>query len=123
MVLERVRINSKDAFVRMPADITYLPTVNSPEEERESAIRALLASFDNSVYVVPSSRYLTYEEPLSAENLKLTANTFKNWLHSQSLSRNGYEVFTRIKQLFNEAPFKYGDISFLQEPGLFGTCQ
>jgi len=119
MLLDRVRINGKDAFIRLVAGgVNYLPSLGGSPQAKENVIRALLDSFNNCVYVVPSSRYLATEAPSDDKSLLLAAPNFKNWLHNLSLSKEGYDTFTMIRRGFNEPPFVYGELSFLRDPEL-----
>lgn len=115
IVLEQMTINHKDAFRRVGENEEYLPSSAASDEKREGLIRALLDYFTDSVYVIPSSRYIVEEELVAGAGTSLESGRFKNWLHQQSLSRSGFQTFDTVRCWFNDPPFSYGDISFMQE--------
>jgi AAA15 family ATPase/GTPase len=41
----------------------------------------------------------------------MTPNTFKHWLFNLSLDRSKYHLYKQIKDIFNEEPFKFGELS------------
>jgi energy-coupling factor transporter ATP-binding protein EcfA2 len=118
MVLESVRLNNKFVFDRQGENVEWLPWIDpSVDSKRKQYLgEALLNSFTDSVYVVPANRYLSTEED-QGNIPSLESSSFKNWLHQQSLSREGFTTYETVRQQLKEPPFKYGDISFIRDSG------
>jgi predicted ATP-dependent endonuclease of OLD family len=115
MDTELIEINRRTALRRSAGVTEFLPTSKAPADQRESFVRSLLDTLNDSVYVIPSSRYLARETSDKEVPRSLDSSRFKSWLHSQSLSRDGFAVFDTVRRWFNTPPFNYGEITFMQE--------
>ncbi len=96
----------------------FFPTVSeTSSEEKLRQFDQLMGLLANSFALMPADRYLTGEHLPSEESVQvpLTAKTFKQWLFSLSLSREGHSVFEAIRSIITSAPFPLGEISFCQE--------
>lgn len=118
IVLDTVHLNNKFVFNRKGENVEWLPWLSASVEStrKQSLGESILNSFTDSVRVIPANRYLSAEEG-EGSSPSLKSSSFKNWLHRQSLSREGFEIFKAVKQQLNGKPFSYGDISFLKDGG------
>ena len=114
--LNEVRINDRLAMRWKVGGTEWLPEHKANTDTKQRVVENILDAFTDQVRVVPASRFLS-EEVLSQKDAALRSESYKNWLHSMSLSRDGYETFKRIKEWCVSGPFELGDISFLQESG------
>ncbi len=117
MQLREVEINGQIAMRHRSGGTDWLPETEGEIEAKQRLIESMLDSLSDQVRVVPASRYLS-EEAHSANGNALRSRSFKNWLHSMSLSRDGYETFKRIREWFASKPFGLGEISFVVENDL-----
>lgn len=115
MDMELVTINNKIALRRSAQSTEFVPTSKAPADRRETFVRSLLDTLNDSVYVIPSSRYLSREMLTERAAPTLHSSEFKNWLHGQSLARSGFGVFDNVRKWFNAPPFDYGELTFMRE--------
>lgn len=116
MVLDTVQLNNKSVFSRKGENLEWVPFVDASVESsrRQRLGEDILNYFTDSVFVIPANRYLTNEE--KQDNVpSLKSSSYKSWLHYQSLSREGFEIFKGVQQQLGSKPFSYGDISFVRD--------
>jgi AAA ATPase domain len=114
MVLVRFLLNKKPAAIRDGENIEWFPKLKTDEATKHRLGETLLDKLSDSVAVIPASRYLT-SETIRDDPPHLNSLHFKNWLHSQSLSRDGFSTFQTVREWFNEGPLGLGEISFLRD--------
>ena len=114
MALTEIDINSKPAMRKMKGSAEWLPDHKAPTDVKQRVVENVLDSFTDQVRVIPASRFLS-EEAYSTDEAILCPESCKNWLHAMSLSRNGYEIFKRVKAWFASEQVGVGEISFALE--------
>lgn len=117
MTLNEVEINSQLAMVHSAGRTEWLPAREEAADEKQRFVESILDALTDQVRIVPASRYLT-EETFSSEQQSLRSRNYKSWLHSMSLSREGYETFKKVRHWFASKPFGLGEISFVLENAL-----
>lgn len=115
MALDTVQLNNKFVFSRDGENVEWLPwidpKIDPPRKQRLG--EEILNTFTDSVYVIPANRYLTTNED-RGHTPSLKSSSYKSWLHHQSLSREGFEIFKQVQTQLSGGPFKYGEISFVE---------
>ena len=115
IALDTVQLDRKFVFSRDGENVEWLPWIDPKiEPSRKQRLgEEILNTFTDSVYVIPANRYLTMNED-RGNTPSLKSSSYKSWLHHQSLSREGFEIFKQVQMQLREGPFKYGEISFLE---------
>ena len=116
MHLSEVSINNKPLFNRKGENLEWLSSLPASIDSatKQSLGEAILNQFTGLVFVVPANRYLSTETEQQNREV-LASSNFKNWLHWQSLSRAGFNVFKSVQKQLGGKPFNYGDISFVAD--------
>ena len=114
--LSNVLFNNIPAMQKNGDNVEWLPESSQDPAVKQQIVEGVLDTFNDQVYVVPASRFLV-EEIGSDSQVALKSTNFKNWLHNLSLSKDGYEQYKRIIELFAKRPLNIGEISFLKNNG------
>ncbi len=116
IVLDTAHLNNKPIFNRRGENVDWFPSLDASVEatRKRGLVEAILDTFTDSVYVVPANRYLMTNE-IETDASVLSSNGYKNWLHRQSLSRDGFEIFKAVRKQLSNEPFGYGEISFIND--------
>lgn len=117
ITLNEVEVNGQVAMEHKAGRTEWLPKRTEAADAKQRFVESMLDALTDQVRIVPASRFLA-EETFSSKQLALRSQDYKNWLHSMSLSRNGYETFKKIRHWFASKPFGLGEISFVVENDL-----
>lgn len=116
--LSQVKINGILVFKEDKSDITYFPTLDknkSRQGELRNTFTNLINPLNDCVRIINSERGIS-EAAFNTDNVeKIDSKTFKNFLYNLYLNRATHDLFEKINKLFNDEPFKFGEISFSKE--------
>ena len=114
MKLIEVQLNGEPAMQLENGSRDWLPNYQAPSDVKQRIVESVLQAFTDQVKIVPASRFLS-EENYSLNRASLSSENYKNWLHSLSLSRDGYQTFKRVKNWLTSDNIRIGEISFVME--------
>jgi len=119
MILQKVELNSKEIFDGGKQDSEkYLPEFGLSQSEIIQVFEKLMSPLNDSFLRIPADRFIKQEfENKEEQEIKLSAEIFKNWLFSINLDRDKEKTYQDIIQQFSSPPFKKGRLSLARIKG------
>jgi hypothetical protein len=111
MILQIVELNSKMIFDGSKQDAEkYLPEFGLSQSEIIKVFENLMSPLNDSFLRIPADRFIKkeIENNNQDQEIKLSADTFKNWLFSINLDRDKEKIYQEIIRQFGSPPFQKG---------------
>lgn len=96
----------------------YFPEYDKDGKEEgkySQYLTELVEPLNDCVQIIDSVRDIKVVEINDDPNIKLSSESFKNYLYNLSLNIEKYSNYERIIELFNSDPFAFGQIAFAKD--------